>query len=671
MKKSMIKNKLIMILILFSAVIISIIISMIYYNLIKTIMSFNSVTLESNKKIIKEVLMSGKTDVRDMIISINSSVLIKTKDKIDDFVSKASKDNNYVLLELFSKSIENEFKFIEIEITEILNRTEFKWGIEYGERAVLSKKLGKNSIYDGFLVYHKDEKNPIKVGKIEENRITRSLLKSTGEERIYYSQIQNNDIVYLGAVINDEEGNYSGYMITKVDAKKVLNNFFRSIELGAEKAFFIVKNNNQIMKHKNQSREGEKFSDIEIESEFFSNNSNIYQKIINNNIYTIYKYNYKNIGFYIVSQEYISDAFSNIDIEKFEKDVEKMVNENFWEYDKKVDEKMQESYIKSSEISKEKLSEFKKNLFTVIELAAFLGIVISIIIGIILANYVAGPINELTFKVKKISAENFDEEIEEKLLKRKDEIGELAKEFNEMKYRIKEDIMHIKDLERKKALSERLSVMGQMVSGIVHEIKNPLTSISGFAQIIETMSEDKTIQKYSKTIVEESMRLNKLTRNLLSYAKVEKLEKEKTEIEVFLKDIVEKLYPEIRKKKIKIVINFSDNDIHIEVDKDKMTQVFMNIISNSIEVLEDETGVIMITGDIYEKNLFIKIRDNGPGMAIDVKKKLFMPFVTTKKGGTGLGLAMVKKIVDDHEGEVYINEELITGTEFIIKMPLV
>jgi len=242
MKKSMIKNKLIMILILFSAFIISIIISMIYYNLIKTIMSFNSVTLESNKKIIKEVLMSGKTDVRDMIISINSSVLVKTKTKIDEFVSKASKENNYVLLELFSKSIENEFKFIEIEITEILNRTEFKWGIEYGERATLSKRLGKNSIYSGFLIYHKDDKTPIKIGNISENRITKSLLKSSGIESINYSQIQSNDTIYIGAVINDEEGNYSGYMISRVDVKKVLNKFFLNMELGAERAFFIVKN---------------------------------------------------------------------------------------------------------------------------------------------------------------------------------------------------------------------------------------------------------------------------------------------------------------------------------------------------------------------------------------------------------------------------------------------
>ncbi|NLK62857.1 MAG: GHKL domain-containing protein [Fusobacteria bacterium] len=670
MKKSMIKNKLILILILFSSAIITIIIGTLYYNLIKTIRSFNSITLESNKSIIKEMLTSGKDDVKDMIISINSGVLTKTKSKIDDFVSKASKDNNYVLLEIFSKSIENEFKFIEIEITEILNRTEFKWGIEYGERAVLGKKLGKNSIYEGFLIYHKEEGNPVKVGNIEENRITKTLYRTIGDTRINYSQIQNNDIIYLGAIINDEEGNYSGYMISKIDIKKVFNKFFKEIDLGAEKAFFIVKSNSIIMKHKNQNKEGKRFDDIDLDSDIFSKNSNLYQKIMGQNIYTLYKYNYKNIIFYIVSHEYISDAFSNIDLEKFEQDVDNMINDNFGEYDKKIEEKIVDSYLKSSEVSKEKLTDFKKNLFTVVEFIAFLGIAISIVIGIIIANYISDPINKLTFKVKKIGGENFDEEIDESLLKRKDEIGELAKEFNEMNVRIKEDIMHIKELERRKALSERLSVMGEMVSGIVHEIKNPLTSISGFAQIIESVTEDSMIKKHSKTIVDESMRLNKLTRNLLSYAKVEKLERENANIELLIKNIAEKLYPELREKKLKIVINFSENEIFTNVDKDKMTQVFMNIISNSIEAVEEETGVIMIVGDIYEKNLFIKIRDNGPGMSNEVKKRLFMPFVTTKKGGTGLGLAMVKKIIDDHNGDIYINEELITGTEFIIKLPL-
>lgn len=670
MKKSMIKNKLILILILFSSAIITIIIGTLYYNLIKTIRSFNSITLESNKSIIKEMLTSGKDDVKDMIISINSGVLTKTKSKIDDFVSKASKDNNYVLLEIFSKSIKNEFKFIEIEITEILNRTEFKWGIEYGERAVLGKKLGKNSIYEGFLIYHKEEGNPVKVGNIEENRITKTLYRTIGDTRINYSQIQNNDIIYLGAIINDEEGNYSGYMISKIDIKKVFNKFFKEIDLGAEKAFFIVKSNSIIMKHKNQNKEGKRFDDIDLDSDIFSKNSNLYQKIMGQNIYTLYKYNYKNIIFYIVSHEYISDAFSNIDLEKFEQDVDNMINDNFGEYDKKIEEKIVDSYLKSSEVSKEKLTDFKKNLFTVVEFIAFLGIAISIVIGIIIANYISDPINKLTFKVKKIGGENFDEEIDESLLKRKDEIGELAKEFNEMNVRIKEDIMHIKELERRKALSERLSVMGEMVSGIVHEIKNPLTSISGFAQIIESVTEDSMIKKHSKTIVDESMRLNKLTRNLLSYAKVEKLERENANIELLIKNIAEKLYPELREKKLKIVINFSENEIFTNVDKDKMTQVFMNIISNSIEAVEEETGVIMIVGDIYEKNLFIKIRDNGPGMSNEVKKRLFMPFVTTKKGGTGLGLAMVKKIIDDHNGDIYINEELITGTEFIIKLPL-
>lgn len=670
MKKGRMKKRLIMILILFSAIIISTVIAMLYFNLVKTILGFNNVILESNKKIIKQMLITEKAEAKELILSINGSVLKKTKDKLEAFVNKASKENNHALLELFSKTIDSEFKFLELEIMEIVNKTEFKWGIEYGERAVLEKKLSQDNMFLGFLVYNRDEENPLKMGKIKESGITRLLLDSRGESRVYYSEIQPNNTLYVGMIIYDEDKNYSGYLISKINLKKVLNQLFKGIELGAERAFYIISDRSQIIKHKNINKEGQKFTDINIDEIVFNRNTNIFQKHLNNNIYTIYKYTYKKALLYIVSQEYIYDAFSDVDAEELEREIESTINESFEEYDKKVDEKMHESYIRTTAISKEKLNQFKKTLFSAVEFVAFFGIIISIIIGVILANYVTQPVNELSLVVKKIGGGNLEEEIDERLLKRKDEIGDLAKEFTDMKYRIKKDILHIRDLERKKAISERLSLMGQMVSGIVHEIKNPLTSISGFAQIIESLTEDPMLKKHAHTIVDESMRLNKLARNLLSYAKVENLEIEVCDIKKLIKSSVEKLYPNIKEKKIKVFINLEDDLPFISVDKDKLTQVIINIVSNAIEAIDHENGIVMIGGETYNESFFIRIRDNGPGISEDIKEKIFIPFISSKKSGTGLGLAMVKKIIEDHNGNIYINNELSRGTEFIIKLPL-
>jgi signal transduction histidine kinase len=670
MKRGRMKKRLILILILFSAIIISTVIAMLYYNLVKTILGFNNVILESNKKIIKQMLITEKAEAKELILSINGSVLRKTRNKLEIFVNKASKENNHALLELFAKTIDSEFKFLELEILEIVNRTEFKWGIEYGERAILEKKLSEDNMFLGFLVYNRDEEIPFKMGEIAENRISRKLLESRGESRIYYSEVQSDNTVYVGMVIYDEDKNYSGYLISKINLKKVLDQLFKGIELGAERAFYIVGNRSKVIKHKNMNKEGKKFNDLDLENIIFNKNTRIYQNTINNSIYTLYKYNYRNIRLYIVSQEYISDAFSDVDAEELEREIENTINESFEEYDKKVDEKMHESYIRTTAISKEKLTHFRKTLFGAVEFVAFFGIIISILIGVILANYVTHPVNELSHIVKKIGGGNLEEEIDKKLISRKDEIGDLAKEFTEMKYRIKNDIIHIRDLERKKVISERLSMMGQMVSGIVHEIKNPLTSISGFAQIIESVTEDEMLKKHAHTIVDESMRLNKLARNLLSYAKVENLEKETCDIKKLIKGSVEKLYPNIQEKKVKVFVNLDDEIPILSVDKDKLTQVFINIVSNAIEAINHENGIIMIGGEAYNESLFIRIRDNGPGISDDIKEKIFIPFISSKKSGTGLGLAMVKKIIEDHEGQIYINSELSQGTEFIIKLPV-
>ena len=255
------------------------------------------------------------------------------------------------------------------------------------------------------------------------------------------------------------------------------------------------------------------------------------------------------------------------------------------------------------------------------------------------------------------------------MFKRRDELGELATQFADMKDKLKADIDKITLLERKKANAERLSTTGQMVSGIVHEIKNPLTSISGFAQVIEESVEDPMIKKHTRTIMEETERLNKLARDLLGYAKVQKLELERIRVKSLVENVYEKLGPKLKSKLVTPKMDIPETLPPVYGDKDRLTQVFINLVSNSVEAMKQSGGKIEISAERDGDKIIIRCLDNGSGIPKEMKEKLFMPFVSGKKGGTGLGLALVKKIIEDHEGEITLGAVEL-GTEFIIKLPL-
>ncbi len=345
------------------------------------------------------------------------------------------------------------------------------------------------------------------------------------------------------------------------------------------------------------------------------------------------------------------------------------IAESFDKFGEDLNREIEESYKTTIIKANEKMENFGKELLKVIYLVTAMGAIISIVLGIILANHITSPIKELSYAAKKIGEGDLDYTIKNKLLKRKDEIGSLAEEFSEMKKRVKADIEHIKNLERKKAQTERLSMMGQMVSGIVHEIKNPLTSISGFAQLIEEMSDDAIIKKHSKIIATEAERLNRLTRELLDYAKGKKIEIERINLKLLFEEMGESLKPKLNEKEMRINVNIGDSFPPIYVDKDKMKQVIINIISNAIEAAKKMGGKIQIEAEKDGEDVIIEISDDGPGIPEEIKDKIFMPFVSQKKGGTGLGLAMVKKIIEDHDGEIWVKSQKDMGTQFVIKMP--
>lgn len=230
------------------------------------------------------------------------------------------------------------------------------------------------------------------------------------------------------------------------------------------------------------------------------------------------------------------------------------------------------------------------------------------------------------------------------------------------------------EAERKLEQAERLSLMGQMVTSIAHEIKNPLGSIKGAIQIIKdkaTPERDKT--EFAGIIEKEVDRLDNVVRDYLSFSKPAPIKFTETNLGAVIDSVIKQLSFQCREKNVSIVFN-PENIPNINGDNDKLHQLFLNILLNSLQAMPSG-GKIEIAcrtlADDLNPLLELKISDSGTGIAPENISKIFDPFFSTKTQGTGLGLATAKGIVTDHGGNIRVQSKLGRGTEFYITFPLI
>ena len=235
---------------------------------------------------------------------------------------------------------------------------------------------------------------------------------------------------------------------------------------------------------------------------------------------------------------------------------------------------------------------------------------------------------------------------------------------------IVEDIREVAKLEEQLRRTERLSAMGKIAAYMAHEIKNPLASIStGIEFISEKLPKDENIKIYIDMILKEIYRLDRLIKNLLSFASRRPVRKIPVNIVNLLKESILFITPEIVGKEIKILQNFEDEELILYLDPDQFKEVILNILRNSIEAIEKE-GEIEIGVKRFGNNAILWCKDNGKGIKEEYLHSIFEPFFSTKKGGSGLGLAIVHKIVEEHGGKIEVESEYEKGTIFRIYLPL-
>ncbi len=222
--------------------------------------------------------------------------------------------------------------------------------------------------------------------------------------------------------------------------------------------------------------------------------------------------------------------------------------------------------------------------------------------------------------------------------------------------------------------SEKMASVGQLVSGVAHELNNPLTGIVGFAQLLLMRDLDERSRQQVETIQAEAERASKIVQNLLSFARRRKARKEPTDLNALVRRVVELRSYEHHLRNIEVSLDLAPDLPQTLVDPDQIQQVLLNLIINAEQAVKDrERGRIDIRTRVREGSIVLTVQDNGPGIAPEVLRRIFDPFFTTKQAGegTGLGLTISYGIVDDHGGRIHAESPPGKGAVFTVELPIV
>lgn len=231
---------------------------------------------------------------------------------------------------------------------------------------------------------------------------------------------------------------------------------------------------------------------------------------------------------------------------------------------------------------------------------------------------------------------------------------------------LKESYRKLKMNEERMMKAERLAISGEMTSSVLHEIKNPLVSIGGFARsLLRSDNLSERDKESVEVIANESLRLEKYLKSLQSSVSEVKLEEEN--INNVLKDTFQMLRQEMEERKINLVKNLDPDLSLCRIDEVKMHEVMMNIIKNSIEAVE-EGGTIEVRSWNEGDKVFVQVKDDGEGIQSDRMNRIFSPFYTTKDHGSGLGLAFAHRIIKDHGGNITVSSSSGKGATFTISV---
>lgn len=223
-----------------------------------------------------------------------------------------------------------------------------------------------------------------------------------------------------------------------------------------------------------------------------------------------------------------------------------------------------------------------------------------------------------------------------------------------------------KEIESEMRSKQSLVTLGNYVATIAHEVKNPLISIGGFAKRLMKAVTNEDLKRMAGIIATESIRLEHLTEDILSFSKKRTPKKEKIQLNILFSEIKPLFETRIAEQNFKLNIDIPD-DAYIYADIDQIKQVIVNLIANAMNAMESD-GTVTISFQEKDGKTSIMISDTGPGIPLEVMPNLFKPFFTTSNSGTGLGLPISRTILNNHNGDLTVYNSK-HGAVFTVTLP--
>jgi two-component system nitrogen regulation sensor histidine kinase NtrY len=306
--------------------------------------------------------------------------------------------------------------------------------------------------------------------------------------------------------------------------------------------------------------------------------------------------------------------------------------------------------------------QIQRFLMAIVNVFMFL-LATSVIVAILVSGWLTAPLRLIQERFSTVNFGAVNEPIE---YDREDEIGSLIKEYNK---KIDELALTAQQL----AQSERENAWREMAKQVAHEIKNPLTpmklSLQHFQRIYDQKApvSNEKINSLVSSLVEQIDGLTRIANEFSSFAKMPNPKVEEVELISLIKPLLA-LFGEANA----VNISFSSNKeaIVMRADKDMILRILNNVVKNSVQATREvESPLIHLVITESAENIEISVQDNGKGISKEEKKNIFVPYFTTKSNGTGLGLAMVKQMVEIHHGNIYFESDTNSGTTFVISFP--
>jgi len=287
-----------------------------------------------------------------------------------------------------------------------------------------------------------------------------------------------------------------------------------------------------------------------------------------------------------------------------------------------------------------------------------------------LAYLIQRPMVELQEKMAVISSGNLDVAVS--FSQSNDEIGDLGRKFNHMVQQLRESRLEIETMHRTQmSRAEHLATLGELATGLAHEIRNPLAGIAGVIEIIgRDLPASSPAREMVKDVRIEIKQINQILSDLLETARPHPPLLMKSNLNTTVEHAVMLARQQILSKPIHIEFQKTPDLPEVEHDSDQIHQVVLNLLLNAVQAMEG-SGTITVTNGRQDECAVVRVADTGRGMTEHQLTQIFRPFYTTRSNGTGLGLSLVRRIIDDHQGEIDVTSEPGKGSTFQIRLPFI